>query len=219
MHTLLLSVLTTLQQATTNSRLHWRLLDTYGQVWVSLLWGHWHIQGFVCVLHESVSPVLGKFWWLYGGLNGDLLQEGLCHIPVCCTQSPYPCGSPLLTRTSTGDTQTQFCLSLCGVSGSWCAQGLSEPSGYCSHETKRCLLLGKKVRTNLDSILESRDIILPTKVRLVKALDFPVLMYGCESWTIKKAKCQTIDAFELCCWRKLLRVQWTARTFNQFILK
>ena len=73
-------------------------------------------------------PVLCKFWWLYGGVNGDLLQEGLCHTQVCCPQRPCPCGRPLLTRTSTGDVQTLFCLSLCGVSGSWCAQGLFEPS-------------------------------------------------------------------------------------------
>ena len=78
-------------------------------------------------------PVLCKFWQLCGGVNGDLLQEGLCHTQVCCTQSPWPYGSPLLTRTSTGDTQTQFCLSLCGVSGSWCAQGLFEPS-ECPHQ-------------------------------------------------------------------------------------
>ena len=117
---------------------------------------------------QSVSPVLCKFWWLYGVLNGDLLQDGLCHAPVYCTQSPCPCSSPLLTHTSTGDPQTQFCLSLCGVSGSWCAKGLSKPSGYCSHEIKRCLLLGKKVINNLDSILESRDITFPTMVCLVK---------------------------------------------------
>ena len=73
-------------------------------------------------------PVLGKFWQLYGGVNGDLLQEGLCHTQVCCTQSPFPCSGPLLTRTSSGDAQTQFCLSLCGVSGSWCTQGMFEPS-------------------------------------------------------------------------------------------
>ena len=79
---------------------------------------------------ESVSPVLCKFWQLYGGVNGDLLQEGLCHTQVSCTQSPCPCGRPLLAWTSTGDTQTQFCLSLCGVSGSWCAQGLFEPSEH-----------------------------------------------------------------------------------------
>ena len=83
--------------------------------------GSWYTQGSVCALQESVSPVLCKFWWLYGGVNGDLLQEGLCHTQPCCTQSPCPCSSPLLTRTSVGDTQTQFCLSLCGVSGSSCA--------------------------------------------------------------------------------------------------
>ena len=91
--------------------------------------------------------------------------------------------------------------------------------GDCSHETKRRLLLGRKVMTNLDSILKSRDITLPTKVHLVKAVVFPVVMYGCESWTIKKAECQRIDAFELWCWRILLRVPWTARRSNQSILK
>ena len=91
--------------------------------------------------------------------------------------------------------------------------------GDCSHEIKRCLLLGKKVLTNLDSILKSGDIILPTKVRLVKAMVFPVVMYGCESWTMKKAKHGRIDAFELWCWRRLLRVPWTARRSNQSILK
>ena len=87
--------------------------------------------------------------------------------------------------------------------------------GDCSHEIKRCLLLGRKVMTNLDSILKSRDITLPTKVPLVKALVFPVITYGCESWTIKKAECRRIDAFELWCWRRLLRVPWIARRSNQ----
>ena len=91
--------------------------------------------------------------------------------------------------------------------------------GDCSHEIKRRLLLGRKVRTNLDSIFKSRDITLPTKVRLVKAMVFPLVMYGCESWTIKKAECQRIDALELWCWRRLLRVPWTARRSNQSILK
>ena len=91
--------------------------------------------------------------------------------------------------------------------------------GDCSHEIKRRLLLGRKVMTNLNSILKSRDITLPTKVRLVKAMVFPVVMYGCENWTIKKAECQRIDAFELWCWRRLLRVPWTARRSNQSILK
>ena len=91
--------------------------------------------------------------------------------------------------------------------------------GDCSHEIKRCLLLGRKVMTNLDSILKSRDITLPTKVHLVKAMVFPVVMYGCESWTVKKAERRRIDAFELWCWRRLLRVPWTARRSNQSILK
>ena len=91
--------------------------------------------------------------------------------------------------------------------------------GDYSHEIKRCLLLGRKVMTNLDSIFKSRDITLPTKVCLVKAMVFPVVMYGCESWTVKKAECQRIDAFELWRWRRLLRVPWTARRSNQSILK
>ena len=91
--------------------------------------------------------------------------------------------------------------------------------GDCSHEIKRCLLLGRKVLTNLDSILKNRDITLPTNVRLVKAMVFPVIMYGCESWTAKKAECWRIDAFELWCWKRLLRVPWTARRSNQSILK
>ena len=91
--------------------------------------------------------------------------------------------------------------------------------GDCSYEIKRCLLLGRKVMTNLDSILKSRDITLPTKVRLVKVMVFPVVTYGCESWTVKKAEHQRIDAFELWCWRRLLRVTWTARRSNQSILK
>ena len=91
--------------------------------------------------------------------------------------------------------------------------------GDCSHKIKRRLLLGRKVMTNLDSILKSRDITLPTKVRLIKAMVFPVVMYGCESWTIKKAECRRSDAFELWCWRRLLRVPWTARKSNQSIVK
>ena len=91
--------------------------------------------------------------------------------------------------------------------------------GDCSHEIKRSLLLGRKVMTNLDSIFESREITLPTKVHLVKAVVFPVVMYGCESWTVKKAECRRIDAFELWCWRRLLRVPWTTRRSSQSILK
>ena len=91
--------------------------------------------------------------------------------------------------------------------------------GDCSHEIKRCLLLVRKVMTNLDSIFKSRDITLPTKFHLVKAMIYPVIMYTCESWTVKKAEHRRIDAFELWCWRRLLRVPWTARTSNQSILK
>ena len=91
--------------------------------------------------------------------------------------------------------------------------------GDCRHEIKRHLLIGRKVMTNLDNILKSRDITLPTKVHLFKAMVFPVVMYGCESWTIKKAECRRIDAFVLWCWRRLLRVPWTARRSNQSILK
>ena len=91
--------------------------------------------------------------------------------------------------------------------------------GDCSHEIKRCLLLGRKVMTNLDSIFKSRDITLPTKVCLVKVMVFPVVMYGCDSWTMKKAEHGRIDAFELWCWRRLLRISWTARRSNQSILK
>ena len=90
--------------------------------------------------------------------------------------------------------------------------------GDCSHEIKRCLLFGRKIMTNLDSIFKSRDITLPTKVRLVKTMVFPVVMYGCESWTVKNSEHQRIDAFELWCWGRLLRVPWTARRSNQSIL-
>ena len=91
--------------------------------------------------------------------------------------------------------------------------------GDCNHEIKKCFLLGRKVMTNLDSIFKSRDITLPTNVRLVKDMVFPMVMYGCESWTVKKVQCQRMDAFELWCWRRLLRVPWTASRSNQSILK
>ena len=94
----------------------------------------------------------------------------------------------------------------------------STEDGECSHEIKRCLLLGRKAMNNLDSILKSRDVTLPTKVHLVKAMLFPVVMYGYESWTMKKPECRRIDVFELWCWRRLLRVPWTARRSNQSII-
>ena len=99
----------------------------------------------------------------------------------------------------------------------WAPKSLADSD--CSHEIKRYLLLRRKAKTKLDSILKSRDITLPTKVHLVKAMVLPVVMYGCESWTIKKAECRRIDAFELWCWRRFLRVPWTARRSNQSILK
>ena len=125
MHVLLHSVPPTLQQATTNPRFRWRLLDTHRQVWghCSCLLGP-DAHGSVCTLQEFIS----QSCQLYGGVNGDLLQEGLCHTQVCCTQSPCPCSRPLLTWTSSGDTHTQFWLSLCEVSRSWCTHGLFEPS-------------------------------------------------------------------------------------------
>ena len=124
------SVLPTLQQDTIDPRFQWRLLDTQGQVWISLLWGHCSFllgpgaHSFICALQESVSTVLCKFWRPYCGVNGNVLQEGLCHTQVCCTQSPCPCSRPLLTHASAGDTQTlkgHIWLSLCGFS--WCTQG------------------------------------------------------------------------------------------------
>ena len=116
---------------------------------------------------------------------------------------------PITSRQIDGETVSDFILGGSQITA----------DGDCSHEIKRCLLLGRKVMTNLDSILKSRDITLSIKVHLVKAMVFPVVMYSCESWTIKKAEHQRIDAFELWCWRRLLRVPWTARRSNQSILK
>ena len=130
------AILSALHQATADPRLRQRFLDTHGQVWVSLLWSHCSFllgpgaHEALFVPTKSLFPRLCKFWRLYGGVNGDLPEEGLCHNKVCCTQSPCPCSRPLLTHTSAEDTQTQFWLSLCGVSGSWCTQGLFEPSAF-----------------------------------------------------------------------------------------
>ena len=123
MHLLLHSVPLILKQATFDPCLCWRLLDIHRQVWVSLLWGHCpfllgsDMHKFLSAIQVSVSPILSMFWRFYGGVNGDLLQECLCHTQVCCTQSPRHCGWPLLTNTFAGGTQTQFCLSLRGVPG------------------------------------------------------------------------------------------------------
>ena len=113
-----------------------------------------------------------------------------------------------MTNRETMETVTDFTLGGSKITA----------DGDCSHEMKRCLLLGRKAMTNLVSILKNRDINLPTKVHLVKAMVFPVAMYGCESWTIRKAEHQRIEAFELWCWRRLLRVPWTVRRSNQSIL-
>ena len=117
--------------------------------------------------------------------------------------------SPITSWQIDGETVERLCL--------FCSKITA--NGDCSHEIKIYLVLGRKVTTNLDSILKSRDITLPTKVHLVKAMVFPAVMFGCESWTIKKAECRRIEAFELWCWRRLLRVPWTARRSNQSILK
>ena len=115
---------------------HTSTRDTHRQIWsvscgvtAPFSWVRVHKRFCLCP-PRACFPVLCKFWWLDGGVNGDLLQEGLCHTQVCCTQSPCPSGSPLLTVSYTGDAETHFCLSLCGVSGSWCAQGLFEPSEH-----------------------------------------------------------------------------------------
>ena len=117
--------------------------------------------------------------------------------------------SPIISWEIDGETVSDFTF--------WGSKITAD--GDCSHEIKRRLLLGRKAMTNLDSMLKSRDITLSTKVHLVKAMVFPVVMYGCESWTVKKAESQIIDAFKLWCWRRLLRVPWTARRSNQSILK
>ena len=138
--------------------------------------------------------------------------------PVCCSMTSSNCcfliciSGPITSWQIDGETVetvADFILGGSKITG----------DGDCSHEIKRCLLLGRKVMTNLDSIFKSRDSTLPANVHLVKAMVFPVVMYGCESWTEKKAGCQRIDAFELWYWRRLLRVPWTARRSNQSILK
>ena len=143
--------------------------------------------------------------------------------PLCPSPTPRACTNscPLSWWCHPAISSSVVPFSSCPQSlpASGFFQWVSTSDGDCSHEIKRWLLLGRKVMTNLDSILKSRDITFPTKVCLVKAMVFPVVMYGCESWTVKKAEHQRIDAFELWCWRRLLRVLWTARRSNQSILK
>ena len=145
-------------------------------------------------------------------MSNSLRLHGLQHARIPCPSlslrvfsNPYP----LLMHGETEETVADFILGGSKITA----------DGDCSNEIKRCLLLGRKIMANLDSILKSRDITLLTKVCLVKALVFPVVMYGCESWTIKKAEHQIINTFELWCWRRLLRVPWTARRSNRCILK
>ena len=141
---------------------------------------------------------------IYWRLLLRLLRVNNSHVLACSMAS-----GPITSWEIDGETVSDFIFGGSKITA----------DGDCSHEIKRCLLLGRKVMANLDSILKSRDITLPTKVRLVKAMVFPVVMYGCESWTVKKAEHQRTDAFELWCWRRLLRVPWTARRSNQSILK
>ena len=246
--------------------------QSLGGVTAPFFWVLVH-TGFCLCLQKSVSPVVCKFCGLCGGVNGDLLQEGLCHTQVCCTQSPCPCGRPLLTCTSTKDVQTlkdksgsvsvgspdvhkvlfepsEHLLQVWGLilnailtllPSGWgfsfaLVHGVSFFGGVQHSPVDGCsamsyyfgvltgedehmsfyptILICWQAMTNLNSISKSRDITLLTKVHIVKAMVFPVVMYGCDSWTIKKAECLRIDAFELCCWRRLLRVPWTARRSN-----
>ena len=133
----------------------------------------------------------------------------MCVMPTSLGVTKIMASGPITSREIDGETVSEFIFLGSKIT----------VDGDCSHEIKRRLLLGRKVMTNLDSIFKSRDATLPTKVRLVKAMVFPVVMYGCESWTVKKAERRRIDAFELWCWRRLLRVPWTARRSNQSILK
>ena len=136
-------------------------------------------------------------------------ESGKVGLKLNIQKTKIMASGPIISWQVDGEIVTDFILGASQITA----------DGDCSHEIKRHLLLGRKVMTNLDSIFKSRDITLPTKVRLVKAMVFPVVMYGCESWTVKKAECRRIDAFELWCWRRLLRVPWTARRSNQTILK
>ena len=139
------------------------------------------------------------------GIEGNSMQL----IRECIQKTKIMASCPITSWEIDGETVSDFIFLGSKITA----------DGDCSQEIKRRLLLGKKVMTNLDSIFKSRDIILPIKVPLVKAMVFPVVMYGCESWTVKKAERRRIDAFELWCWRRLLRVPWTARRSNQSILK
>ena len=173
--------------------------------------------------------VLKQIILLWGEFSSCLLLPFSCPVSSCtsfcisgiCMRSQGPLGLKLSIQKN--EDHGIFMADRCGNSGNgtdfiFLGSNITA-DGDCSHKIKRHLLLGRKAMTNLDSILKSRDITLSTKVHQVKAMVFSVVMYGCESWTIKKAECQRINAFELWCWRRLLRVPWTARRSNQSILK
>ena len=145
------------------------------------------------------------------------------NINPCCKPLRIMCNAPVHSTSQTYPTLEHYPRTphrtTVPWNSLWGKQIWKTADGECSHEIKRCLLLGRKVMTNLDSILKTRDITLPTNFHLVKAMVSPVVMYGCESWTVKKAECRRIDAFKLWCWRRILRVPWTARGSNQSILR
>ena len=159
------------------------------------------------LLNPCLSLPSGKLgWWVIVRIKKINKFEGFRIMPCSSKHSLW---AVILFTGETVETVPDFIFGGSKITA----------DGDCSHEIKRCLLLGRKAMINLESILKSRDITLPTKVHLVKAMVFPVVIYGCESWTVKKAECQRIDAFELWCWRRLLRVPWTAGRPNQSILK
>ena len=240
MHALLQSVPMTLQQASPNPCFCQILLDTHVQVWVSLLWGHcsFLLDPGVHTIHH------GKCWAGWSTSWNQDCQEKYQQPQICRWHHPYGrkwrgTKVPLMKVKEESEKvglklniqKTKIMAS--GPITSWEIDGETVETvsdfiflgskittdGDCRHEIKRRLLLGRKVMTNLDSIFKSRDITLPTKICLAKGMVFPVVMYGCESWTVKKAERWRVDAFEVWCWRRLLGVPWTARRSNQSILK
>ena len=175
----------------------------YKAVSMDGFWGVLKVWNHLAYMDDQVSFLMENTWRL--SLTTDygqyLLEWHSRPSTICIQKTKIMASSPIISRKIDGETVVDFIFLGSKITG----------DGDCSHEIKRHLLLGRKVMTNLDSILKSRDITLLTKVRLVKAMVFPVVIYGCESWTIKKAECRRIEAFELWCWRRLLRVPWTAR--------
>ena len=169
-------------------------------------WGVLKVWNHLAYTDDQVSFLMENTWRLSPTTDHGryLLEWHSRPSTICIQKTKIMASSPIISWKIDGETvETVAHFIFLGSK--------ITADGDCSHEIKRHLLFGRKVMTNLDSILKSRDITLPTKVRLVKAMVFPVVMYGCESWTIKKAECRRIEAFELWCWRRLLRVPWTAR--------